>query len=49
MITFVRPNGEEIELNDHPANLAFAEKAGWKPKEEAKPKRKSTPKPAEDE
>lgn len=29
-ITWEKPNGREIVINDHPANVAYAESLGWK-------------------
>lgn len=34
LTTWVKDNGQEIEVNDHPANVAQAEKLGWKKKGE---------------
>ena len=29
---WVKPNKKEVEINDHPANIAKAEELGWKRK-----------------
>lgn len=37
LFTYVKPNNTEIEINAN--SIAHAEKLGWKPKKEAKPKK----------
>ena len=32
LVTWIKDNGDEIKLNTHPANVAHAEKMGWKKK-----------------
>ncbi len=29
MIKYINQSGQEVEINDSPANIAAAEKAGW--------------------
>jgi len=36
MITYVKENGTELEINSNPATLAAAKAAGWKPKKGGK-------------
>lgn len=43
MITWIKPSGGEIETNDRPATIAYAESLNWKRKGE-KPKRGRKPK-----
>lgn len=42
MTTWVKPNGNTIEINDTPASVIKAKQLGWEPVE--KPKRKRRPK-----
>lgn len=39
-ITWIKPSGVEITTNDAPANVAYAEEAGWTRKDAAKPRRR---------
>ena len=34
LTTWVKDNGQEIEVNDHPANVAHAREMGWMTKAE---------------
>lgn len=35
---FVKPNGTEIETNDHPETIAYCKSLGWKEKKARQPK-----------
>ena len=32
LVTWIKDNGDEIKINRNPANVAHAEKMGWKKK-----------------
>lgn len=36
LLTFVKENGIEIKINNHPDNIAKAKELGWKPKGKGK-------------
>ena len=40
MIKYINKSGMEIEINEAPANIAAAEKAGWTKKPKAKKAKK---------
>lgn len=40
MAKWVKPSGDEVETNDLPATIEAAEKLGWKPVTEKKPRKK---------
>jgi len=46
MTKWVKPSGVEVEVNDHPANVAKARELKWKPVSEVKVKEESKKKKA---
>lgn len=42
---WIKPNGTEIETNDLPATIAYAESLGWKRKAAEPERKKPGPKP----
>ena len=47
MAIWIKPNGNEIEINDKPATIEYAKSLNWKPKKVAKEVKKAKSQPKE--